>query len=70
MEYMIHLFNVGGFMMYPLLLASIFVVAVAAERASLYRRSLTNLDVLEEKLPALLSGRKDQEAALPRGAGL
>ncbi len=63
MEYMIHLFNVGGFMMYPLLLASIFVVAVAAERASLYRRSLTNLDVLEEKLPALLSGRKDREAA-------
>ena len=42
MEYMIHLFNVGGFMMYPLLLASIFVVAVAAERASLYRRSLTS----------------------------
>ena len=43
------------------------MVAVAAERASLYRRSFTKLDVLEEKLPALLSGRKDKEAALVCG---
>lgn len=48
MEYMIHLFNVGGFMMYPLLLASIFVVAVAAERASLY----------DEASPTLMFWRK------------
>ena len=37
MENFIHLFNSGGFVMYPLLLLSVITLAIAVERFSYYR---------------------------------
>lgn len=62
MEYFLHLFQVGGFMMYPLLLASVLVVAIAAERMIYYRRCRTDMKALAEKLPALLKDNRLTEA--------
>ena len=54
MDYFFHLFQVGGFMMYPLLLASVAVAAIAVERACYYRRCRTDMKLVAEQLPALL----------------
>lgn len=62
MEKIIHLFTVGGFMMYPLLLASVLVVAIAAERITYYCRCRTDMKALSEKLPTLLKARRFTEA--------
>lgn len=63
MERLLHLFAAGGFMMYPLVLASIAAVAIAVNRSSLYRKSRANLALLTEKLPAFLKSRDFEEAA-------
>ena len=72
MEKIIHLFTVGGFMMYPLLLASVLVVAIAAERITYYRRCRTDMKALSEKLPALLKARRfaDAKAAAQACGGI
>lgn len=62
MEKIIHLFTVGGFMMYPLLLASVLVVAIAAERITYYHRCRTDMKALSEKLPTLLKARRFTDA--------
>ena len=38
LNYVIHLFHSGGYVMYPLLLLSFMVIAIAAERAFYYRK--------------------------------
>ncbi|MDU1248031.1 MAG: MotA/TolQ/ExbB proton channel family protein, partial [Veillonella sp.] len=38
LNYVIHLFHSGGYVMYPLLLLSFMVIAIAAERAFFYRK--------------------------------
>lgn len=63
MERLLHLFAAGGFMMYPLVLASIAAVAIAVNRSSLYKKSRANLALLTEKLPAILKSRDFEGAA-------
>lgn len=50
----LHLFRAGGFMMYPLVIASIVVVAVFIERFRFYRGNQSNVDELAEKIPEYL----------------
>ena len=38
LNYVIHLFHSGGYVMYPLLLLSFMVIAIAVERAFFYRK--------------------------------
>ena len=38
LNYVIHLFHSGGYVMYPLLLLSFMVIAIAAERAFYYHK--------------------------------
>ena len=38
LNYVIHLFHSGGYVMYPLLLLSFMVIAIATERAFYYRK--------------------------------
>ena len=57
------LFITGGFMMYPLLLASFIVIAIAIERTRLYKRAKSDMDLLKANLPRLLSEEKMDEAA-------
>lgn len=54
MNQLIHLFVAGGFVMYPLLIASIIVVAIAIERSVFYHRSKSNLSLLHERLGSLI----------------
>lgn len=62
MNQLIHLFTVGGFMMWPLLLASVIVIAIAVERVSFYRRSRTDMALIASHLPMLLSKSDFSEA--------
>ena len=64
------LFLTGGFMMYPLLLASFIVVAIAIERSRLYKRAKSDMELLKTHLPRLLSeGKTDEAQALCDKAG-
>lgn len=56
------LFQAGGLVMYALLAASIIVLAIAAERLSVYRRAKTDMDLIKAQLPELLSGERFDEA--------
>ena len=49
-----HLFQAGGFMMYPLLVASIIVVAIFIERFRYYQASKSDMDQLTKAIPAYL----------------
>lgn len=49
-----HLFHAGGFMMYPLILASIIVVAIFIERFRYYRANRSNVQKLSEDIPQYL----------------
>lgn len=48
--------------MYPLLLASFIVIAIAIERMRLYKRAQSDMDLLKANLPRLLSEEKMDEA--------
>lgn len=48
--------------MWPLLLASVIVVAIAVERACFYRHSRTNMELIASHLPMLLGKRAFSEA--------
>ena len=50
----LHLFRAGGFMMYPLILASIMVVAIFIERFRYYRASRSNVHELSKAIPEYL----------------
>ncbi len=64
MERMIHLFLVGGFVMWPLLLASVVVIAIAIERSVFYRRSKSDLALLRDNLGSLLKRRAWNETKI------
>lgn len=59
---LVALFNTGGFMMYPLFLASLITIAIAVERAALYRRCRTNMGPIKARLLPLLNEEKYSEA--------
>lgn len=50
----LHLFRAGGFMMYPLVIASIIVVAVFIERVRFYRANRSDMDMLAKSIPEYL----------------
>lgn len=47
MSQFIQTFLTGGFMMWPLLAASIVTIAIAVERTVFYRRSASDMQVLQ-----------------------
>lgn len=57
------LFVTGGFMMYPLLIASLIVIAIAIERIRLYKRAKSDMELLKGHLPRLLSENKMEESS-------
>ena len=66
----LHLFLAGGYVMWPILLASIITVAIAVERFRFYQQSATDMALLKRQLPLLVSTGKMQEAkALCHQAG-
>ncbi len=60
---LITLFNKGGLVMYPILLASIISVAIGIERFLYYQRAHTDMEVLEEKLPLPLQRHDSQKSS-------
>ena len=62
MNEFLHLFQAGGFMMYPLLAASIIAVAITVERARMYRKSKTDMTLLASHLSKPLHEGKLFEA--------
>ena len=67
---LLNLFFAGGYVMWPILLASIITVAIAVERYRFYKKSRSNLMVLRTKLPLLMHTGKITEAkALCQKAG-
>lgn len=56
----LHLFQSGGFMMYPLVIASIVVVAIFIERFRFYRGNQSDVEKLSESIPQYLHA-KDTE---------
>ncbi len=51
---LLHLFQAGGFMMYPLLLCSVIVVAIFVERFRYYKVSKSNVVALSKSIPSYL----------------
>lgn len=68
----LHLFRAGGFMMYPLVIASIVVVAVFIERFRFYWGNQSNVDELAEKIPEYLHAgdREGLKALLEKDGGI
>ncbi len=60
MENMIHLFHAGGWMMYPLVICSLIVVAIAVERFRFYRSHRSDFRKLDQDITDYL-GRGDIE---------
>lgn len=68
----LHLFQAGGWMMYPLVLCSIVVVAIAVERFRFYGAHASDYKKLDAEIPAYLQ-RGDMEglkAALRQDGGI
>lgn len=57
LEYVFHLFNKGGFVMYPLLLCSFLAIGIAFERYFYYQKNTFNYSKLNENLNAALNDR-------------
>jgi biopolymer transport protein ExbB len=53
----LHLFRAGGFMMYPLILCSLVVVAIFIERFRYYRSNRSHVDQLSREIPKYLEKR-------------
>ena len=53
----LHLFRAGGFMMYPLILCSLVVVAIFIERFRYYRSNRSHVDQLGRDIPKYLEKR-------------
>lgn len=67
---LLKLFFAGGYVMWPILLASIITVAIAVERYRFYKKSRSNLMVLKAKLPILMhTGKTNEAKALCQKAG-
>lgn len=54
MEDMLHLFIAGGWMMYPLVLCSLIVIAIGIERFRFYRSHTSDFRRLDELIPQYL----------------
>lgn len=68
----LHLFRAGGFMMYPLILCSLIVVAIFIERFRFYRASRSDVQQLSQVIPEYLE-RRDYEglkAVLAKDGGI
>lgn len=68
----LHLFRAGGFMMYPLILCSLIVVAIFIERFRFYRASRSDVQQLSQEIPEYLE-RRDYEglkAVLAKDGGI
>jgi len=67
---LLHLFHAGGFMMYPLLIASIIVVAIFIERFKYYHSAKSDMDKLSKEIPEYLANHDMEglKAALKRTA--
>lgn len=55
MENMLHLFNAGGWMMYPLVICSIIVVAIAIERFRFFAAHASDFKKLDALIPEYLN---------------
>ena len=53
----LHLFRAGGFMMYPLILCSLVVVAIFIERFRYYLSNRSHVDELSREIPKYLEKR-------------
>lgn len=60
----LHLFHAGGFMMYPLILCSLIVVAIFIERFRYYRHHKSNTDELAKQIPNYVSRGDDAGLAV------
>ncbi|MGL5256198.1 MAG: MotA/TolQ/ExbB proton channel family protein [Proteocatella sp.] len=58
----ISIFQKGGYVMYPIILASVLAGMIAMERSIFYKKAKTNIEKLVEELPGKLL-RKDFSAA-------
>lgn len=58
----VSLFNKGGVVMYPILMASIITFMITIERYLYYKRSKTNVTIIENELPEKLM-KKDFKGA-------
>ena len=69
---LLHLFHAGGFMMYPLLIASIMVVTIFIERFRYYHTSKSNMDKLVKEIPEYLQNgdMEGLKAALKADGGI
>lgn len=68
----VHLFNAGGWMMYPLVLCSVIVIAIAIERFRFYSAHTSDFRKLDREIPEFLS-RGDMEglkAELKKDSGI
>ena len=50
----LHLFQAGGFMMYPLVICSVIVVTIAVERFRFFQAKRSNMSKLLKEVPSLL----------------
>ncbi len=67
---LINLFLAGGYVMWPILFASIATVAIAVERYRFYKASDSDMLLLKAKLPLLMhSGKVSEAKALCQKAG-
>ena len=70
MTSLINLFLAGGYVMWPILFASIATVAIAVERYRFYKASDSDMLLLKAKLPLLMhSGKVSEAKALCQKAG-
>ena len=69
---LLHLFHAGGFMMYPLLLCSIIVVAIFIERYRYYHANKSNTEKLSKEIPEYLKNHDIEglKAALEQDGGI
>ena len=58
-----HLFRAGGFMMYPLVIASIAVVAIFIERFNYYKKCRSDTQLITGMLREYIPGGKFDELA-------
>jgi len=64
LNYVIHLFHSGGYVMYPLLLLSFMVIAIAAERAFYYHKYAGKTFVVTHAVNELAKSSRIAEAGL------
>lgn len=59
----LHLFQSGGFMMYPLVLCSLIVIAIFIERFRYYKKNQSHTDALVKEVPKYVLAGQEKELA-------